>query len=394
MTLWCKYKADAFVTKIRKMKEKHRNRKRILFITPLPPPVHGSAMMSQYIKESKLINEAFEADFVNLSTSRRMDEIGKKPLLKMLRFIGAFMKVLGKLIGSHYDLCYLAITCHGLGFLKDAPFVLLCKLFGCKIVIHQHNKGMSKCVDKWPYKWLLPWVYQNAKVILLSWRLYSDIEKVVTRDQVLICPNGIPESTSMASNEKEPHAVPRLLFLSNLMISKGVLVLLDALQLLKEKGYSFICDFVGGETAEIDAQRFKEEVERRGLNSMVIYQGKQYGKDKERFFKQSDMFVMPSMNDCFPLVQLEAMEYKLPIISTEEGGIPDIVHDGENGILVQQNNPECLAQGVSRLLDDAALREKMGLEGYRLFKEHFTKRAFESCFCDCLTKISNSGGVS
>ena len=374
------------------MKEKQTLRKRILFITPLPPPVHGSAMMSQYIRDSRLINEAFDCDFVNLSTSRRMDEIGRKPLLKLVRFAGAFLKVLGKLISHRYDLCYLAITCHGLGFLKDAPFVLLCKGFGRKIVIHQHNKGMSSCVDRWPYRWLLPWVYRHTKVILLSWRLYPDIQQVVSREQILICPNGIPESSSPVAYEKEAHAVPRLLFLSNLLVSKGVLVLLDALQLLKEKGYSFVCDFVGGETAEIDARRFQEEVEKRGLNRIALYRGKQYGKDKEHFFQQADLFIQPTLNDCFPLVQLEAMEYRLPVISTEEGGIPDLVRQDENGLLVEKNNPVSLAQGVGRLLDDAALREKMGEAGYRLFKAHYTQQAFEACLKDCLTHINHLGG--
>ena len=50
---------------------------KILFIAPLPPPVHGSSMVSKYIKESTLIQESFDCDFVNLSTSRTMDEIGK-----------------------------------------------------------------------------------------------------------------------------------------------------------------------------------------------------------------------------------------------------------------------------------------------------------------------------
>lgn len=72
--------------------------------------------MSQYVKDSKLINKTFNCDYVNLSTSRRMDEIGKKPLLKMVRFIWAYCIVLGKLMYHRYDLCYLAITCHGIGF--------------------------------------------------------------------------------------------------------------------------------------------------------------------------------------------------------------------------------------------------------------------------------------
>ena len=58
---------------------------KVLFIAPLPPPVHGSAMVSQYIKDSKLVNEQFDCDFVNLSTSRRMDEIGKGGAKKILR---------------------------------------------------------------------------------------------------------------------------------------------------------------------------------------------------------------------------------------------------------------------------------------------------------------------
>ena len=168
---------------------------RVLFIAPLPPPVHGSAMVSQYIKDSRLVNEQHDCDFVNLSTSRRMDEIGKGGVKKLLRFIGAYFALLGKLLTHRYDLCYLAITCHDMGFLKDAPFVLLCKLFRRKVLIHQHNKGMSGCVERWPYRWLLPLVYRNTTVMLLSWHLYDDIAKVVRREQVVICPNGIPQQS-------------------------------------------------------------------------------------------------------------------------------------------------------------------------------------------------------
>ena len=149
-------------------------------------------MVSQYIKDSKLVNEQYDCDFVNLSTSRRMDEIGKGGMKKILRFIGAYFSLLWKLLTRRYDLCYLAITCHDMGFLKDAPFVLLCKLFCRRVLIHQHNKGMSGCVERWPYRWLLPLVYRNTRVMLLSWHLYDDIAKVVKREQVVVCANGVP----------------------------------------------------------------------------------------------------------------------------------------------------------------------------------------------------------
>ena len=367
------------------------NKPKILFICPLPPPVHGSSMVSQNIKDSSLLNEVFEMDFVNLSTSRKMEEIDKRSWAlyarKAVRFFGAYAKTLWLLTTRRYNLCYLAITCHGVGFLKDAPFVLLCKLFGRKIVIHQHNKGMSKDVDRPVYRWLLPLVYKNAKVILLSWHLYPDIEKVVKRENVMICPNGI-KPTVDNNFERKPNEIPHILFLSNLLIDKGVLVLLDALKILKDRGYSFVCDFVGSETKDIDATRFAKEVEVRGLDSFAIYHGRKYGTEKEAYFKQAEAFVLPSFNEAFPLVNIEAMEYKLPIISTNVGGVPDEVVENENGYIVKDKDSIGLAGALCKLLDDPSLRMKMGEDGYKKYKEKFTDVCFENQLVNVLKAVT------
>ena len=364
---------------------------RILFITPLPPPVHGSAMVSRYIKDCKELQEEFICDFVNLSTSRTIDEIGKNSIKKYWRFLMSYVLTFWKLLTHRYALCYLAITCHGSGFLKDAPFVLLCKLFRRKVIIHQHNKGMSNCVNKQPYKWLLPLVYRNTKVILLSWYLYPDIEKVVKKEQVVICPNGIPEVF-----DKEPHfernnEVPHLLFLSNLIPSKGVYVLLDACKLLKEKGYKFVCNFVGGESKEITRETFEKEVEARGLNETITYNGPKYGKDKDHYFANSDIFVFPSYNETFGLVNLEAMQYKLPIVTTNEGGIPDVVKDKVNGYICEKANPAPLVDAIEQLITNKQEREEFGEEGYKIYKEKFTKKQFENEITKLLKNVITGG---
>lgn len=349
---------------------------RILFITPLPPPVHGSAMVSQYIKENKELQQCFNCDFVNLSTSRNIDEIGKKSMMKYLRFIGAYFITFWKLLTRRYAMCYLAITCHGMGFLKDAPFVLLCKLFGNKVIIHQHNKGMSCCIDKKPYSWLLPLVYKNTKVILLSWHLYPDIEKVVKKEQIIICPNGIPGIAEKEQNVERCNDVPQLLFLSNLIPSKGVYTLLDACKILKEKGYTFVCNFIGGESTDITKDVFKKAVDERGINNVVIYHGPKYGKDKVAHFINADIFIHPTSNDCFPLTLLEAMQYGLPIITTNIGGIADIVQNNNNGYIVECKNPTALAVAIEDLLANKQKRVEFGDNGYRLFKEKFTLEQF------------------
>ena len=374
-----------------------KNKPRILYIATFPPPIHGSAVVSEQIRNSEVINDAFDGDYVNLGTSRKMDEIGKGGLWlnmqKLFRFAGSFFKTFGLLLTHRYDLCYLAITCHGVGFLKDAPFVLLCKLFGRKIVIHQHNKGMAKDVDRPIYRWLLPLVYKNAKVILLSWHLYPDIEKVVKREDVMICPNGI-KPTVNPDFQRTPNKIPHILFLSNLLIDKGVLVLLDALKILKDKGYSFVCDFVGSETKDIDAARFAKEVDERGLNSLAIYHGRKYGEEKEAYFKQADVFAFPTFygNETFGLVNLEAMDYKLPIVTTNIGGIPDIVTNGENGFVNDPEDADSLAESLCKLLGDETLRQKMGEAGYQKFKAKFTEMCFENQLASTL-KTAIGGGV-
>lgn len=351
--------------------------KRILFVVTFPPPVHGSAVMSQYIKDNKLINEAFYCDYINLSTSRRIDEIGKSNPIKIWRLFTALMLLIWKLVTKRYDLCYLAITCHGIGFLKDVPFVLLCKVFGQNVVIHQHNKGMSMDVDRWPYSWLMPLAYKNIKVILLSQRLYPDVEKVVPKENVYICPNGIPVVDY--EYKGRDNEVPHLLFLSNLMESKGVFALLDALKILKGNGYPFICDFVGGETNEIDRVLFEKEVDKRDLRQLVSYRGRKLSEEKWKYLSDADVFVFPTYypNECFPLVLLEAMQFGLPIVTTDEGGIPDMIEDGVNGLICKKGDAKSLALCLEKLIDDEHLRRDMGNLGYQKYKKEYTLDCFE-----------------
>lgn len=367
---------------------------RILYIATFPPPIHGSAIVSEQIRNSKVINSAFEGDYVNLATSRSLDE-SKNYILKLWRFSCSFIKTFFLLLTRKYNLCYCAITCYGGCFLRDAPFVLLCKLFRMKIVIHQHNKGMSSYVDKPLFRWLYPLVYRNTKVILLSWHLYPDIEKIVKRDDVLICPNGIKptiNANELSKIKRDTNSIPHILFLSNLLIDKGVFVLLDALKILKDKGYSFVCDFVGGETNEINAQLFYEEVGKRKLNEIALYHGSKYGNEKEKFWNHADIFTLPSFNEAFPLVNIEAMEHKLPIVSTNVGGIPDEVNNGNNGLVITPRNADVLADALKKLLDDPQLRRKMGDKGYEIFIQRFTAACFENNLTELLNKVNRAGG--
>lgn len=361
-------------------------RNRILFITPLPPPIHGSAVVSDCIRRSEVIGGRFECDFVNLSTSRSNSEVGRRGLLKIGRFIASYFRTLRLLVSQRYGFCYIALTCYGKGFLKDAPFALLCKTFGRRLVIHQHNKGMASYADKPLYRTLYKWVYSGSKVILLSWNLYSDIESVVSREQVLVCPNGIEDAPLP---ERQTNEAPVVLFMSNLMESKGPLVLLDACRLLLDGGLHFRCKIAGDETFEISRSRMLSEIESRGLSDVVSYLGPCYGAEKEALLSSADIFVHPTSNDCFPLVLLEALRSGIPVVSTREGGIPDMVRDGVDGLLCCSASADELAAAVGRLCSDAGLREEMGKAGRESFESRFELGAFERRLADILEECTN-----
>mgnify|MGYP000373946407 FL=1 len=359
---------------------------KILFILHLPPPIHGAAMMGKYIQESELVNSSFDCFCINLATAGSLSDIGHISLKKLLKYFFLLKHISHVVREIRPELVYITPNAGGKAFFKDFIVVQMLKSMGCKVIAHYHNKGVSVYQSKWVYNFFYKRFFSNLKVILLAENLYKDIAKYVKREDVYICPNGIPSSCKEEMEARRNNVIPHLLFLSNLLISKGVIVLLDALKILKEKEYTFVCQFIGGETAEINAVQFFEEVNKRELSDLVTYVGRKVREEKEAFFRQADIFVFPTYYETFGLVNLEAMEYKLPVISTNEGGIPDIVKDGENGLICEKQNPVSLADCIAKLLDDEELRVKMGSAGHEKFCREFTLDKFENRMRDILNQ--------
>lgn len=361
----------------------------LLFILHLPPPVHGAAMVGKYIYDSRVINESFDCHYINLTTARDLADIGRVGLRKIKRFVMLLRQIRHDVEWLKPQLVYITPNACGGAFYKDFVVVQMLKRMGCRVVVHYHNKGVATRQGRMFDDFLYRKFFKGLKVILLAEALYQDIKKYVCRDDVYICPNGIPETLTDKPTMERNNKIPHLLFLSNLLESKGVLVLLDACKILKNRGYRFVCDFVGGETVEIDTQRFACEVENRKLNRFVIYQGRKYGDEKETFFENADIFVFPTYyyNECFPLVLLEAMQHGVACISTHEGGITDIIDDGKTGFFVDRQNPELLADKLETLITTPCLCLQMGINGKQKFLAEFTIEKFEFLMKAILEKL-------
>jgi len=246
-------------------------------------------MVGKYIHDSSVINDAFDCHYINLTTARDLSDIGRIGLRKLRQFVGLLQHIHKEVKRLRPEFVYVTPNACGGAFYKDFIVVQMLKCMGCKVVVHYHNKGVATRQDRRFDDFLYRRFFNGLKVILLAEPLYDDVAKYVSSDDVYICPNGIPDTLYLNAVADKNNEVPRLLFLSNLLESKGVQVLLDALKILREKGCRFVCDFVGGETAEMDTRCFSDEIESRGLNGLVVYHGRKYGNEKENIWLLKDI---------------------------------------------------------------------------------------------------------
>ena len=380
---------------------------KILFIMHMPPPVHGAAMVGQFIHDSKLINDSFDCHYVNMAVATRLEDIGKGGWHKVKGIFRKLWEIRKVVKEVKPELVYITPNSAGAPFYKDFITVMMLKLMGQRIVMHFHNKGVATRQNHKLDNWLYRRYFKNVKLILLADALYGDVKKYVKREDVFVCPNAIPEinlATDCIVSKSKANAVaksptengtPHILWLTNIMKTKGIMEFLAALKILKDKGVKYQVDFVGGLTKEMTGDEFDTALTMNGLNDCCIYHGPKYGDEKYAFFSDADIFVLPSYTEALPVSILEAMQFGLPVVASNVGGVSAQVEDGVTGyllggklpIMLNTFRPEAheIADKLETLLTDTNLRRKMGMAGREKIEREFTLEVFEKRMVEILS---------
>ncbi|MEZ4617850.1 MAG: glycosyltransferase family 4 protein [Caldilineaceae bacterium] len=205
----------------------------------------------------------------------------------------------------------------------------------------------------------------------------------------------VPVDSSSAVNSDR---LPVILAVGRFVEKKGFPYLIDACQLLQERGHRFRCHIVGQPDEQSDLVR--QRIEAGGLTEIVTIQGGVTQEELRQIYHDSTIFALPCFvvdngdRDGIPNVLAEAMATALPVVSTNISGIPELVKDGDNGLLVPQKDAVALADALERLLIDGALRRQLGKAARATILDVFdswqTTVALRKLFVDQLTKVQQA----
>lgn len=366
-------------------------KKKVLCLVQLAPPVHGASMMNGYLTESKSVNDHFELEIINLQFTKSLKELKKFSFAKIFKAIGYAFQIVRKMRKFKPDLVFFTLSSKGYAFYRDALYVFIIKLYRARLIYHLHSKGINENSQRnFLTRIIYRWVFKDAECICSSEILGRDIENV-SRTKPYIIPYGIPVTRPPGLNGKEKNnPVPQILYLSNFIETKGILVFIEALSIIQQTGQVFNARLVGG-PADVTMEILENKIRDKHLSSFIEVVGPLYNAKKYEEYERADLFVFPTFydNEAFPLVLLEALQYHLPVISTFEGGIPDMILNNENGMLVEGRNPEMLASKMSGLIDNPVLRKEMGEKAYIRFSNNYTLEHFERNIIRTFNEVIN-----
>jgi glycosyltransferase involved in cell wall biosynthesis len=234
-------------------------------------------------------------------------------------------------------------------------------------------------------KFLVDKLLDHAEVIISPSRFYIDESKFLRKykDKIVVIPNGIDLNnfrTSLSKIESRKKLgldinKKIILFCGFLSPHKGPDIAIKAFSEIFSKIKNTELIFLGDGIMKNELLRMAKKLDLVKNIRFIGFIGDI--KTKVDYFNSADIFILPSLSECFPIVNLEAMACGIPIVASKIGGVPDAVKEGENGLLVLPMNKNTLSDAIIYLLEKEEIREKFGKNGLEKIKDYSWERIAE-----------------
>lgn len=369
----------------------NKNMKNILVVGQTPPPFGGQAVMIQKLLDAKYTSANLY--HVRMSFSKSMDDLGTLRIGKFFHAITVVCKIVVAKIRYGTNVLYFPPSGPDLiPVLRDIFVLVLTRWMFKQVVFHFHASGLCEIYETLP--WYLKPLYRIAyfypDVAIQLSKFNPDDGGFLKAKRKYFISNGIDDGFKEIGFPVKPiNSVCTVLFVGLIIESKGVLVLIEAFRLLKERGVNAKLNLVGQFSSNEFESVVRNLVKNYGLEDSVEFKGVLTGKTKYQEYLKSDIFCFPTFfeSESFGLVVVEAMSFSLPIVVSRWRGVQSLIWEGENGFGVPPHEVNEVADRLIQLIMNPDLRISMGARGRQIFLDNFTLEKFRFEMDQCFLNI-------
>lgn len=259
----------------------------------------------------------------------------------------------------------------GKSWIRKSMLMRYAALLGFRIVAHCHGGTMQTYVERKGVKTFRK-ILSRAKVnVALTPYWQRFFRDVVQCPNVELVNNPIMEP--VATETTKDSNIINFLFLGLIGDNKGIFDIMEAVAQLKAQGLKFRLT-VGGNG---EVERFCADIKRLDIEDMIDFRGWVTGTEKDKLLSTCQVLMLPSHAEGLPISILEAMAHGMAIIASPVGGIPEVVHDGENGIIVTPGDVPAIKAAMKAYIDNPSLAKKHGNAAQSLVRPYYASAVAE-----------------
>lgn len=375
-------------------------RLKILICGMLPPPYFGHSMVYEVLMASEFA-EQHDITFLDMHfwSYAEHKQLTINKLGKMLVYLAHYVFLIA---ARRPKYVVYAISFDVLPFWKDLLFCGVGILLGRRVILHDMGQYAGDLYDSaGPLRRpALRWLLAKVTGVLVLGRSQREIyTRLVPRSKILVGRAAVADSQRLFP----PHTLPvesrsaqnvRVLSLAFVSVSKGIWTTMHALPAVIAKVPHAVFEFAGPFESEALQQALLAFVSANNLEQHVKFSGYvSSAVTRTQLYRSADVFLFPSNRDAFSLVLLHAIAESLPVISTFEGAIPEIIADGNTGFLIKKGDSAALSDRLCQLLGNAQLRQQMGGAAREKYLNEFTPQRFAERLEKLLQQIEDHSSV-